>query len=296
VAPALVSVVIPTFNCRDILHDCLESIKAQTYSPIEIIVVDGFSNDGTPEFARQYATVYSYGRDPNQRNIFAVPVQRNYGVSKALGEYIYWFDSDMRMPPDTVAQCVEAIEKNDADAVIVPEEAYGEGFWAQCRRLEKTCYNLSQRSLTDAARFLRKDVWDALGGLDASLGGNDDFDLQIRLNEAGYKTIKLSSPIRHYEGNLRLGRHLRKKFIYGKNVLRYLSKHRSRKTLLARQYALIRPDFWVRRDVLFRHPVTAGGMLLMKFLEYGAAACGVAYSQVKRESARIRSEGDRMTT
>jgi glycosyltransferase involved in cell wall biosynthesis len=288
-ANKLVSVIIPTFNCKGILRDCLESVKAQTYSPLEIIIVDSFSTDGTAEFAAQYGTVYSFGRDPSQKNVFAVPFQRNHGVSKAKGEYVYWFDSDMRMRPATIRQCVDTIESANADALIVPEESYGEGFWAQCRRLEKSCYNRNPLSLTDAARFLRKQVWDKLGGLDATLGGNDDYDLQLRLNDAGYKTVKLKHSIRHYEGNLALGKHLRKKFIYGKTVVHYFGKYKHRKGLLTKQYAVVRPDFLSQRDLLAKEPITAAGMLTMKILEYSAAFCGLAYSQIHRENAQIRT-------
>lgn len=285
----LVSVVIPTFNCKAMVRDALESVKAQSYSPLEIIVVDSFSTDGTAELATQYATVYSFGKDPSQKNVFGAPFQRNYGVSKANGEYIYWFDSDMRMKPDTVQRCVDTIERTAADAIIVPEESYGEGFWAKCRRLEKACYNRNPRSLTDAARFLRKSVWDALGGLDATLGGNDDYDLQLRLNDAGYKTVKLDDSIRHYEGHLSLRKHLRKKFVYGKTALKYFEKHRHRKGLLTKQYAVVRPDFLTQGDLLLREPVTAAGMLLMKFLEYSAAFIGLCYSQIRKESVQIRA-------
>jgi glycosyltransferase involved in cell wall biosynthesis len=288
-AEKLVSVVIPTYNCKEILRDCLESVVQQTYSSIEIIVVDSFSTDGTAELAASCSTVYSYGRDPSQKNIFAVPFQRNFGVSKANGTYIYWFDSDMRMRPDTIAQCVQTIECTAADAVIVPEESYGEGFWAQCRRLEKDCYNRNPRSLTDAARFLRKSVWDALGGLDPTLGGNDDYDLQLRLNDGGYTTAKLESSIRHYEGHLNLKRHLRKKFVYGKSAVHYFAKHHKRKGLLAKQYALIRTDFVSQGAVLAKQPVVAAGMLTMKFMEYTAAFCGLVYSQFHRENITIRA-------
>jgi|SRR5580700_8081139 glycosyltransferase involved in cell wall biosynthesis len=287
-AKPLVSVVIPTFNCEAMLHECLESIRAQTYAPIEVIVVDSFSTDGTAELAAEYGTVYSFGRDPSQKGVFAVPFQRNYGVAQAKGEYVYWFDSDMRMRPSTVARCVETIEAANADAVIVPEESYGEGFWAACRRLEKACYNRNPRSLTDAARFLRKPVWDALGGLDATLGGNDDYDLQLRLNDAGYRTVKLDEAIGHYEGHLNLRKHLRKKFIYGKTALRYFEKHRARRGLLTKQYAVIRPDFIAHGDLLLKEPVTAGGMVTMKVLEYSAAAAGLVYSMVKKEDAKIK--------
>lgn len=289
---ALVSVVIPTYNCRDMLRECLESIQSQTYTPIEIIVVDSFSTDGTAELAARYGTVFSFGRDPAQKNVFAVPFQRNYGVSKANGRYIYWFDSDMRMKPDTVQNCVTTIERTGADAIIVPEESYGEGFWAQCRRLEKACYNRNSISLTDAARFLRKQVWDQIGGLDATLGGNDDYDLQLRLNDGNYKTVKLNDHIRHYEGNLSLRKQLRKKFIYGKTAMRYFEKHRHRRGMLAKQYAVIRPDFLSQSNLLIKDPITAAGMLTMKILEYSAAFCGLVYSQIRREDVRIRAAED----
>lgn len=284
----LVSVVIPTFNCREMLRDALESVKNQGYSPLEIIVVDSFSTDGTAELAATYGTVYSFGKDPSQKNVFGAPFQRNYGVSKARGEYVYWFDSDMRMKPDTVQKCVDMIQRTGADAIIVPEESYGEGFWAQCRRLEKACYNRNPRSLTDAARFLRKSVWDSLGGLDATLGGNDDYDLQLRLNDRGYKTEKLNDSILHYEGHLNLRKHLRKKFVYGKTALKYFEKHSHRKGLLTKQYAVVRPDFLTQGDLLARQPLTAIGMLLMKFLEYSAAFCGLVYSQIRKEDVQVR--------
>lgn len=285
----LVSVVIPTYNCKEMVRDALESVKAQTYAPIEIIVVDSFSSDGTAELAAEYGTVYSFGRDPSQKNIFAVPFQRNYGVSKANGEYVYWFDSDMRMLPDTVERCVATMEANGADALIVPEESYGEGFWAQCRRLEKSCYNRNPRSLTDAARFLRKKAWDELGGLDVTLGGNDDYDLQLRLDGGGYKTVKLNSYIRHYEGHLSLRKQLRKKFVYGKSALKYFEKHRSRTGMLTKQYAVVRPDFIKYPDILMKEPRVAAGMFLMKVLEYSAAFAGLVYSTVHKEQATIRA-------
>ena len=284
---SLVSVIIPTFNCRNMVLDCLESVKAQTNKPIELIIIDSRSSDGTRELAETYGQVYSFGSDPSHTKINAVPFKRNLGASLATGEYLYWFDTDMRMKLDTVQRCVQAIEKNHADAVIVPEESYGEGFWAQCRRLEKDCYNRNPLSLTDAARFLRKQVWDDLGGVDTTLGGPYDYDLQLRLNSAGYRTVKLSDGVLHYEGNLRLAKHLRKKFEYGTSAMRYLKKHRESKGLLTKQLSVVRADFLSQGDLLVKQPVTAAGMLVMKFLEYGAALCGIAYSQIRREDLRV---------
>ncbi|MBI3955179.1 glycosyltransferase family 2 protein, partial [Candidatus Gottesmanbacteria bacterium] len=110
----LVSVVVPTFNCQDIIEECLISVNKQTYKYIELIIVDSFSTDQTPIISRKYGKVYSYGRDPSQKNIFAVPYQRNYGASKAKGEYVYIIDSDMRLTPKVVESCVDLIEEQGA--------------------------------------------------------------------------------------------------------------------------------------------------------------------------------------
>lgn len=277
----LVSIVIPTYNCDSIVKDCFESVKKQTYRPIEVIIVDSYSTDKTASIAKKYGTVYSFGKKPDQKHIFAAPYQRNYGVAKAKGEYIYWVDSDMRLPDKLVETCVRDIEKNHADAVIVPEVSYGNGFWAQCRALEKACYNKSERSYTDAARFVKKSVWDLLGGLDASLGGGDDYDFQARLDDGKYKTIKTKAFVYHFEGSLSLKKQVIKKFIYGKTALAYFKKHGKKKSFLTKQY--MRPEFLMHSDLLIKQPIHAVGMLLMKLIEYTAAFSGLLYSQIKKE-------------
>lgn len=286
----LVSIVVPTYNCELILKDCLDSIKKQTYRPLEVIIVDSFSTDGTAKLAKKYGEVYSYGKDPSQKNVFAVPYQRNYGVSKAKGFYVYIVDSDMRLNPKTVETSVKLLESEKADAVILPEESYGIGFWAKCRSLEKACYNKSPLSLTDAARFVKKSVWNSLKGLDATLGGGDDWDFQLRLNEGGYKTIKSPLKIKHFEGRLTLWKQLKKKYIYGKNVLDYFKKHKDRKVLLLKQYSLIRPDFIQNYDLLLKQPHVAIGMFFMKTLEYTAAFLGMMTTFLKPTKVKIKKQ------
>lgn len=283
----LVSVVVPTYNCQDLIKDCLESIKKQTYGNIEIIIVDSFSTDNTAKIAKKYGKVYSYGRDPKQKNIFAVPYQRNYGVKMAKGEYIYYVDSDMRLKPETIEACVNLINKARADCVIVPEEAYGEGFWAACRTLEKDCYNATSRSNTDSARFVKKSVWEKLGGLDVTLGGGDDWDFQHRLDIKGYKTVKSPISIKHYDGNLKLAKILRKEFVYGKNTLAYFKKYKNNKSYLFKQYSFLRYDFILNLKKLLKDPIHAVGIFVMKTIEYLAVSTGMIYALIKKEKAKI---------
>lgn len=285
----LVSIIIPTFNSQDLIADCLESVKKQTYKNIEIIVVDSFSTDNTTKISKKYGKVFSYGRDPKQKNIFAVPYQRNFGMSKGKGKYLYYIDSDMRLTPKVVETCIKLIEKENADAVIVPEEARGEGFWAECRTLEKACYNASPHSLTDSARFVRREIWHKLGGLDATLGGGDDWDFQHRLDVGGYKTVKSPAYTIHFDGNLKMAKILRKEFIYGKNTLSYFKKYSNDKTYLFHQYSFLRKDFLLNFHKLLKDPIHAIGLFVMKIIEYIAVSAGIVYALFNKETVKIHN-------
>ncbi len=274
----LVSVVIPTLNSAKIIEECLESIKKQTYPNIEIIVVDGHSTDNTLEIAKKYGRTFSYGPDQSKGRVFGGPYQRNFGVSKANGKCIYYVDSDMRLMPQLVEECVSKIEKEQADAVIVPEFSYGEGFWAHCRVLEKSCYN--DDDLVDAARFVRKEVWDKLGGLDVTLGGGDDWDFQLRLNKNGHKTVRVKNYVRHYEGKLSLCKQLRKKYLYGKTVDRYFKKYSNRRWMLVKQYSLFRPAYFRNWKKFLRDPIHGLGLIVMKSFEYAVAFMGTITSKL----------------
>lgn len=130
----LVSVIVPTYNSQATIVQCLESLKKQTYRPIEIIVVDRNSSDKTRQIARRYTPkVYIHGPER--------AAQMNFGICHAKGKYIYRVDSDFIIDPDVVRQCVENCERNHLDGVAVHNtSAEGLGFWAEVRKLERDTY------------------------------------------------------------------------------------------------------------------------------------------------------------
>ncbi|WP_040630462.1 glycosyltransferase family 2 protein [Fortiea contorta] len=85
----LVSVVIPAYNYAKYLAKTLDSVFAQTYRPIEVIVVDDGSTDNTAEIVRAYPEV-RYFYQSNQ----GVSVTRNVGIAAAQGEFIAFIDGD----------------------------------------------------------------------------------------------------------------------------------------------------------------------------------------------------------
>jgi glycosyltransferase involved in cell wall biosynthesis len=94
----LVSVVIPTYNHADFLPAALKSVQAQTYGPVEIVVVDDFSTDNTEEVVAQHAPPHTtYIKSANKG---LVATSRNVGTRAANGEYIAFLDADDAWVPN----------------------------------------------------------------------------------------------------------------------------------------------------------------------------------------------------
>ncbi len=266
----VVSVVIPTLNSENYIVDCLKSIRNQSYEFVEIIVVDGGSTDRTVELAKKYADkVLMFNTRILKEGHFTATHQRNYGVKNSSGQLVFYVDADMILTRDVILNCVKKIEEG-FDAVVVPEESFGKGFWANCKRLERRCY--WGDNTVEAARFIRRDVWDRLGGLDESLGaGGDDWDLHQRLLESGYKIARVNSLILHNEGNLSLSKLVRKRFMYGKDIPKYIRK-RPKKALIS--YFPVRIAFIRNRKLFVNDPIHGLGVVFMKTIEYLAGLIG----------------------
>ena len=265
----LVSVIVPTRNSSYTIATCLESIRAQTYPDIEIIVVDNNSVDNTQKIAEFYGKVLIKGPERS--------VQRNYGAKNAKGKYLFFVDSDMELTRNVVEECVEKVEK--ASAVVIPDHiSVGKGFWANCRALEKACYIHDDIDPNvEAARFFFKDVFWEMNGYDERVTGIEDWDLSQRVKEAGYKISKAKSFIKHHVGNLTLTKNTMKAFYYEKNSSNYFERHKhlTLKHVVLSRLAYLRD--WKR---LAREPVHTVGMVFMKFCEFVAATLGYIESKM----------------
>jgi glycosyltransferase involved in cell wall biosynthesis len=105
--PGLVSVIVPVYNTERFLRQALDSIVAQTYAPLELIVVDDGSTDSSGPIAQSYAPA-RYLVQPNQGNGSA----KNTGLAAARGEFIAFLDADDVWPPDKLSAQVETLRQN----------------------------------------------------------------------------------------------------------------------------------------------------------------------------------------
>src|SRR6266581_1261452 len=175
----LVSVVIPSRNSARTIDDCLRSIILQSYKRIEIIIVDCISTDSTREIAqRMGALVLSHDGERS--------VAKNLGAKFANGKYLFFVDADHKLGPDLIASCVKAIDGfegvliNDQD---ISRDSKVSRLVASRRKI------LSYDPLNVAVRFVRKDVFDSVGGFDPDLYAGEDLDLHMRFLKLGFKMV-----------------------------------------------------------------------------------------------------------
>ena len=271
----LVSVIVTTRNNHATLDACLASIVGQSYEPIELIVVDRDSSDGTKLIARYYTDhVYNHGPERS--------AQRNFGVSKAHGDYVFVVDSDMELTRDVVRDCVDLLcYKPETAGVIVPEESVGVGFWANCKRLERSFYR--GNNWIEAARFFPTRVYKQLSGYDETMVSGEDWDLSRRCRDLG-RVERVGSLIKHNEGKLRLFDTLRKKYHYAGLSRAYLQRHGRGSKLTADVGPFERYKLFLSQPrKLFRRPLTGVGMLAMKTSEFAAGGLGYVLSSSNKK-------------
>jgi glycosyltransferase involved in cell wall biosynthesis len=116
-AAPLVSVVIPAFNAEATLRSTLQSALAQTYQPIEIIVVDDGSTDGTARLIDEFTAAHPRIRRITTTNA-GVAAARNTGMEASSGKYVAPLDADDLWHPARVAEHVAALEAAADDTVV----------------------------------------------------------------------------------------------------------------------------------------------------------------------------------
>lgn len=112
----LVTVVVPVYNVERYLDRCISSIVNQTYTDLEVILVDDGSPDRCPQMCDEWAKKDARIKVIHKKNA-GLGMARNTGIENAKGEYICFFDSDDYIEPVTIEECYRAIKEEFADIV-----------------------------------------------------------------------------------------------------------------------------------------------------------------------------------
>lgn len=111
----LISIIVPCYNCKDVVSRCLDSLINQTYKNIEIIVVDDGSKDDSKKIIKSYKNknIYYYYKENG-----GLSSARNYGIKKSNGEYLLFVDSDDYVSNNYVEKLYNSIIDNKTNIAI----------------------------------------------------------------------------------------------------------------------------------------------------------------------------------
>ncbi|MEW5943859.1 MAG: glycosyltransferase [Pseudomonadota bacterium] len=183
-APNLVSVIIPCYNGERFLREAIDSALAQTYSPVEIIVVDDGSTDGSAAIMASFGDRIRVVRQPNA----GLPEARNVGIRSSQGAMLAFLDADDYWERDFLARMVEALDRTGAGIAYCGWQNVGlpgprgqpfvpPDYEADPAKLEKLVGGV--RWPVHAA-VVRREVVDSVGGFDPALESCEDFAFWIR--------------------------------------------------------------------------------------------------------------------
>ena len=116
----LVTISIPIYKCEEFLEKCLLSVKSQTYTNLEVTLINDQTPDNSVEIAEKFITEHQlqnwkiYHLEEN----FGLSVVRNKGIDTAQGKYLFFLDSDDTITPDCIEIMVDIAERTSAEMVI----------------------------------------------------------------------------------------------------------------------------------------------------------------------------------
>jgi glycosyltransferase involved in cell wall biosynthesis len=195
----LVSVVIPAYNAERYVGEAIESVLAQAYSSLELIVVDDGSSDGTAEVVAGYSEATLIAQENSGPS-----AARNRGFAASAGEVVAFHDSDDAMTPDKLSvQVGHLLEHPSVGCVLAEQEVLVEPgaelpFWIEGSKAP-TVMPPRPAELADEpmvhpmTMVVRRAAFEQVGGFDESMRVAEDFDWMLRASEQGIEIARLSS-------------------------------------------------------------------------------------------------------
>jgi glycosyltransferase involved in cell wall biosynthesis len=201
-AGQLVSVVVPVFNGEQFLGEAIDSVLAQTYEPVQLIVVDDGSTDASAEVAEGYEGVAVVRHERNR----GPAVARNRGIEKANGALITFLDADDLMKTERIEKQVAAID-GGADCVLALEEHLVEPGIEKPKQFTAKRAPISDREdlWVTGSLLATREAIERIGAYDESMPYSADTDYVLRAMETGLRVEMLDEKLtirRFHGGNL----------------------------------------------------------------------------------------------
>lgn len=200
----LVSVIVPIYNKEIYLNRCLDTICNQSYSNIEIILINDGSSDNSLNICEEYSKADSRIRIINQENA-GVSVARNIGMKESRGDYITFIDADDYVEPNYIEELVRGIKKYNVDFVqcgtIINDEKV-----LYCQDQEMIFSNNKEVTIDFLGRGMSGTIWDKLYKkelledlqFDEKYNKNEDTLFVLEVVKKANTFVRIGLPLYHY--------------------------------------------------------------------------------------------------
>lgn len=216
-----VSVVIPVKNGESKIGRCLEAIINQTYKPLEIIVVDGFSTDNTIQIAAKYSVKVVF------ENYGTIGGARQVGLENAKGYYIAFTDADCAPEPNWLYNLINSFT-DDTAGIGGGTRNIGEGLWQKsisyaldsffgsANSVQDRVFSEKQivKSISGSNSIYRRRDLIAINGFNVNLSINEDTELNSRIMKVG-KLLYIPNAIVLHDQNRNLLEFARRMYRFG---------------------------------------------------------------------------------
>lgn len=193
--PPLISCIVPAYNSKRYLREALESIRGQFYRPLEIIVADDGSTDGTASVVADYGKQIRFLQQPTT----GPPATRNLGLREAQGEFVAFLDADDLWHPEKLARQMARFQaRPDLDLCV----AHMQNFWIpelhdEAARFQDHRRGQSMPGYYTGTLLARRTLFDTVGPFNTTLWHGDATDWFLRVAESG-AVIELLSDVLTY--------------------------------------------------------------------------------------------------
>jgi len=195
----LVSVVVPCYDQAAFLEECIESVVAQTYPNLEILIVDDGSPDDTAEVAQRLIERHPVSdirllRKPNG----GVSSARNLAIAQSRGSFILPLDSDDILLPEMVEALVRALALHP-EADIAACDIANFAMRTGVDTVGSLGRNVLAANCLPYASLYRRKVWEAAGGYRENMRwGYEDWDFWVSCYERGFRSVRVPRPLFRY--------------------------------------------------------------------------------------------------
>lgn len=203
-----VSFVIPCYNVENYISECLNSILSQSYSNIEIVIVDS-STDNTKEVIKNFEIktgnekikyFYQEGKGPASA--------RNFGIEMSNGDYIAFLDADDLLCPDSIQKRIKLFESEGSVGMV-----YSNAYIMNENKLLQTTFRdivngsheghvfeklIKNNFICTSTVLVSKSVLEKVGVFDESLKNAEDYGLWLRISGYGYSIGLVDEPLTYY--------------------------------------------------------------------------------------------------